>query len=193
MKKLWIFLPILVFTTLLLAGCGNKNNVGNVDNLAVQADLEEQVDALESKNEDLSYPKWLKDLNIEEPKWLELKKDESYLTTEKVEWFNSVHFEYNWDYDTAMSEAKKIANNAWIELSQEFAAAQEMIENMGIENINMQELMWDMKWALYTNYTLIEKPDFEYMISITVDESWLLEIDVVDRVAMEKIAKDYSN
>lgn len=193
MKKLWIFLPILVFTTLLLAGCGNKNNVEDVDNIAVQADLEKQVDALESKNENLSYPKWLKDLNIEKPKWLELNKDESYLTTEKVEWFNSVHFEYKWDYNTAMSEAKKIANNAWIELSQEFAAAQEMIENMGIENINMQELMWDMKWALYTNYTLIEKPDFEYMISITVDESWLLEIDVVDRVAMEEIAKDYSN
>lgn len=190
MRKLRIILPALVLTTFLLAGCGNKNNV---DNLEVQQDLEDQIDEMESQDMDLSYPGWLKDLNIDEPNWLILNTDDSYVNSKKIEWFNSVHFVYEWDYDKAMSEAKSIARKAWIELSEEFAMAQEMVENMGIENINMQELMWDLKWALYTNYTLMEEPTEEYIISITVDEFGVLEIDVADRAAMEEIAKDHTS
>ncbi len=123
---------------------------------------------------------------------MELNQSESYVTTEKVEGFNSVHFSYDWDYDTAMEQAEIVANKAWVELSEEFKMAQDMIDNMGIENIEMQELMWDLKWALYTNYTLMDKPNVDYMISITVDEDGTLEIDVADRVKMEEIATNYT-
>ncbi len=51
MKKLWIILPALILSTTLLAGCGKKDTT---DNLAIQWELEDQIDALEAQNIDLS-------------------------------------------------------------------------------------------------------------------------------------------
>lgn len=189
MKKLLILIPVLTLTALLLTGCNKKPEI---DNLAIQWALQAQIDTLELQKEDLSFHSWVKDLNIDEPKWMKLNKNISSQTTEKVEWFNSIHFVYEGDYDIAMEQAERIANNAGISMSVEFQMAQDMVDNMGIDNIQMEELMWDLKWAVYTNYTLTEKPDYDHMIAITVNEDGSLEIDVTDMLAMQNIAEQYT-
>ncbi len=189
MKRLWIFVPIFILTTILLTGC---NKIPEVDNLALQEELQEQIDVMEAQEDDISIHAWVKDLNINAPVWMKLNEDISSQTTEDVEWFNSIHFVYEWDYDTAMEQAEKIANDAGISMSVEFQMAQDMIDSMGIDNIQMEELMWDLKWAVYTNYTLTEKPDYDYMIAITVNEDGSLEIDVTDVVTMQEIAEQHT-
>ncbi|HRX64005.1 MAG TPA: hypothetical protein P5060_02780 [Candidatus Absconditabacterales bacterium] len=185
MKKLGIILPVLLLSTVLLAGC-NKNNTQ--DDLSLQ----DQLEAIETQNQDLSIPDWVKDLDIDAPDGLELLQEESYQTTEKLEGFNSIHFAYQGDYDTAMQQAELIAQKAGVSISQEFQMAQEMMAEMGDQNTQMQELMGELKGAVYTNYNLMEKPTEDYIIAITVDEDGKLEIDVADRAKMEDIAQDYT-
>lgn len=191
MKKLYILVPALMLTALLLTWCDKDQDV-NVDTIAVQWELQEQIDLMEEQKEDVSIPSWAMSLNISAPEGMQVDATESYQTTEKVEWFNSIHFVYEGEYDIAIEQAEKIAKASNTPLSEEFKIAQEMIDNIGIENIQMQELMWDMKWALYTNYSLMENPTEQHMIAITVDEDWTLEIDVADRKAMENIANTYT-
>jgi len=71
-------LPVLLLSTVLLAGC-NKNNTQ--DDLSLQ----DQLEAIETQNQDLSIPDWVKDLDIDAPDGLELLQEESYQTTEKLE------------------------------------------------------------------------------------------------------------
>lgn len=193
MKKILILIPTFVLITLLFTGCNKNQSVAQpIDNLAIQEKLQDQINIMEEQKEDISIPSWAKSLNISAPEGMQIKETESYQTTEKIEWFNSIHFVYKGEYDIAIQQAKKIAKASDVPLSKEFKMAQDMIDNMGVENIQMQELMWDMKWVLYTNYSLMEKPTEQYTIAITVDEDWLLELDVADRKAMENIAKDYT-
>ncbi len=194
---------ILMVMVFLLTWCGSKSSQDTiVENTKVaqveeiQAELQEKIDILEEQKTELSFPSWLSELNIFEPENMELAEVSSYQTTEEVEWFNSIHFVYNWAYDYAMDQAEKIATTANIPVSAEFKMAQDMLKNMDSDNIEMQkamlELAWDMKWIVYTNYSLLDASDIDYTIAITVNEDGSLEIDVTDMIAMKKIEEEFT-
>ncbi len=196
---------LFIATVFLLTWCWSKNidagvinapNTDLIDSVAIQGELQEQIDILEAQKTDLSFPSWLSKLNLSIPDRMDIDEVASYQTTEKVEWFNSVHFVYNWDYDNAMIQAEKLAKAANIPVSAEFKMAQDMIKNINSDNTEMQqamlELAGDMKWIVYTNYSLMWWADMDYMIAITVNENGSLEIDVTDMIAMQKIADQYT-
>ena len=192
MKKLYILSLLFVFSLLILVGC-NKDQV--VTNTAlpqtVKVELQEQIDTLESQKDDISFPSWLSKLNIFAPQDMKIDKELSYQTTKEVEWFESVHFVYTWEYNYAMKQAKIIADNANIPISAEFKMAQDIIDGMDAEKLQMKELLWDMKWIVYTNYNLMDKKSPDYTIAITVNENWSLELDVTDMLAMEKVTDEF--
>ena len=190
---------VFIATVFLLTWCWAKTSqdvttdAALTDNIAVQWELQQQIDILEAQKSDLSFPSWLSKLNISAPNNMDLDAISSYKTTETVEWFNSIHFVYDWSYDYSMAQAEKIASIANIPVSAEFKMAQDIIDNMDVDQVQMQELLGDMKWIVYTNYSLLEPSDIDYMIAITVNEDGSLELDVTDMIAMQKIADKYTN
>ena len=185
---------------LLLTWCNNSessklaqdNEIDtNIENLSIQEELKEQIETLEAQKNDLSFPTWVSELNLSEPQDMILDKTTSYQTTEEVEWFNSIHFVYQGDYDNSMQQAELLATQANIPVSPEFKMAQDLIENMEVDTEQMKELLGDMKGIVYTNYSLLESSNEKYSIAISVNEDWSLEIDVTDMIAMQKVTEKH--
>ncbi len=193
MNRGYILLPLIALTVLVLTACSKDQTISQaIQPEAIQTELQEQIDTLEAQKTDFSFPSWLSKTNIFAPNNMSIDESVSYQTTEQVEWFNSIHFVYHWDYDYAMTQAEVIADKANISVSAEFKMAQDIIDNMDVDALQMKELMWDMKWIVYTNYSLMGGEDVDYMIAITVNEDGSLELDVTDMIAMQKVADQYT-
>lgn len=195
-SKFFILSIILITSSAILTWCNNNSegsdSVQDLNNLAIQKDLQQQIDDLESQKTDFSFPSWVSELNISEPQGMILNQEDSYKTTEAVEWFNSIHFVYQWDYDNSMQQAELIANNADIPVSEEFKMAQDLIDNMQVDTEQMKELLGDMKWIVYTNYSLLESSNEDFSKAISVNEDGSLEIDVTDMIAMQNISNNFT-
>jgi hypothetical protein len=177
MKKIFaLFVSILILT---LCGCDFTSENPDIcedwvscENVDISQSYEDLVDTWDSQIVELpKIPDRVSELNISEPEWLNYISSEQ--TDEWLDWYNSFRIQYSWDYDLVMDEAKKIADNAWITLNAEFQWAQNA-------DSQFADLIWSVKWALYTNYSLSKNPDSQYMITISVEEDWLLEIEIVD-------------
>ena len=107
-------------------------------------------------------PKWVKDMGLDEPKGMTLNTDLSEATTEKEHGFNSVQLVFEGDYETAMQEAKRIANAANIPVGAEFKMAQESMEMMknmgGITEEMLAEMDAEMMGIMYTTFSLMGDP-----------------------------------
>lgn len=95
-----------------------------------------------------------------------LDQGKSKQTTVSASWYNSIVLVYKWAYEVAMQEAAKIAQNASLPVSSDFASLQERLGSV-------------IKWIVYTNHWLLDT-NIEYLISITVDEDWSLTIEVTN-------------
>ena len=169
-----------------------KTNVQNTkDYIAEKIALEEKLALLEVQKQKFSLPSWVKKLNITTPEGMTLDQNSSYQTTEEVEGFNSMRFVYTWDYNLAMKQAEIIAKKAWIKVSEEFQLAQDALKKMWANTSSqLKELAWDLKWIVYTNYSLTKDPESDQIISISVEEDWTLEIVVTDRKNMQNIVSN---
>ena len=169
-----------------------KTNVQNTTEYIVEKiALEEKLTLLEAQKQKFSLPSWVKKLNITTPEGMTLDQNSSYQTTEEVEGFNSMRFVYTWDYNLAMKQAEIIAKKAWIKVSEEFQLAQDALKKMWANTSSqLKELAWDLKWIVYTNYSLTKDPESDQIISISVEEDWILEIVVTDRKNMQNIVSD---
>jgi len=175
MKKsllLWIIVSLL-----LLCWCDNTN-IQNIEtwenNSWVITEIDQDIQNIEIEDEnqtDPSIPDRVLWLNITEPEWLNFVSSQE--TQEWADWYDSFRMIYSWNYDQSIAQAKKIANQAWIPVNSEFQWAQNV-------DSQLAALIWGVQWALYTNYTLSKNPDSKYMITISVDEDWILEIELVD-------------
>lgn len=87
-------------------------------------------------------------------------------TTLTQNWYDSTVLVYKWTYELAMQEAAKIAKNANLPISAEFAALQTKLGSV-------------IKWIVYTNHGLLDT-NIEYLISITVDEDWSMTIEITN-------------
>ncbi len=190
-KNLSLFLFVL-FSSLMFSACSKTVNIQEAkDYVWDKIALQEKIDLLEKQKQNFTLPSRAKKLNINVPKGMTLNKDLSYQTSEDIEWFNSMRFVYTWDYDTAMKQAEKIAQEAWIAISEEFKMAQDIVKQMWTDSSNqIKDLMWDLKGIVYTNYSLTKNPESDNIISISVDEDWTLEIVVTDRKNMQNIVSN---
>jgi hypothetical protein len=169
-----------------------KTNVQNTkDYIAEKIALEEKLALLEVQKQKFSLPSRAKQLNITTPEGMTLDQNSSYQTSEEVEWFNSMRFVYTWDYKLAMKQAEIIAQKAWVQISEEFKLAQDTLKKMWKNTLDqLKDMVWDLKWVVYTNYSIIKNPETDQIISISVEEDWTLEIVVVDRKNMQNVVLD---
>jgi hypothetical protein len=192
MRNKIIFFSFVLFLSITLSACSKNLNIKETkDYIWDKIALQEKLDLLEQQKQNFNLPSRAKKLNISTPTKMTLDKESSYQTSEDVEWFNSMRFVYTGDYNTAMQQAEKIAKDAGIKISEEFKMAQDIIQQMWSGSSNhMQDLMWDLKGIVYTNYSLTKNPESENIISISVEEDWTLEIVVTDRKNMQNIVSD---
>jgi hypothetical protein len=205
MKKLFFLSWLILLVSFSLSACTQnvqdnlhnaawtvKTNVQNTtEYIAEKIALEEKLALLEAQKQKFSLPSWVKKLNITTPEGMTLDQNSSYQTTEEVEGFNSMRFVYTWDYNLAMKQAEIIAKKAWIKVSEEFQLAQDALKKMWANTSSqLKELAWDLKWIVYTNYSLTKDPESDQIISISVEEDWTLEIVVTDRKNMQNIVSD---
>ena len=205
MKKLFFLSWLILLVSFSLSACTQnvqdnlhnaawtvKTNVQNTtEYIAEKIALEEKLTLLEAQKQKFSLPSWVKKLNITTPEGMTLDQNSSYQTTEEVEGFNSMRFVYTWDYNLAMKQAEIIAKKAWIKVSEEFQLAQDALKKMWANTSSqLKELAWDLKWIVYTNYSLTKDPESDQIISISVEEDWTLEIVVTDRKNMQNIVSD---
>ncbi len=125
-----------------------------------------------------SLPDWARNLGLSEPDGLLLDRDYSQLTSvnNPDEGFNSVLLVYNGEYEKAMNEARRIANQAGIPLSKDYKQAVELAKTYSTTPI---------KGIAFMNFDPFVS-DAEYNISITVDETGMLTISAVDVEQMRK-------
>ena len=123
-------------------------------------------------------PDWARQLGLIEPLGLTLDADYSQLTSVKNadEGFNSILLVYTGDYNTAMNEAKRLANAANIPLSRDYKQAVELAKTYSSAPI---------KGIAYMNFDPFVS-DADFNISITVDETGMLTISAVDVQQMQK-------
>jgi len=205
MKKLFFLSWLILLVSFSLSACTQnvqdnlhnaawtvKTNVQNTtEYIAEKIALEEKLALLEAQKQKFSLPSWVKKLNITTPEGMTLDQNSSYQTTEEVEGFNSMRFVYTWDYNLAMKQAEIIAKKAWIKVSEEFQLAQDALKKMWANTSSqLKELAWDLKWIVYTNYSLTKDPESDQIISISVEEDWTLEIVVTDRKNMQNIVSN---
>jgi len=192
MRNKIIFFSFVLFLSITLSACSKNLNIKETkDYIWDKIALQEKLDLLEQQKQNFNLPSRAKKLNISTPTKMTLDKESSYQTSEDVEWFNSMRFVYTGDYNTAMQQAEKIAKDAGIKISEEFKMAQDIIQQMWSGSSNhMQDLMWDLKGIVYTNYSLTKNPESDNIISISVEENWTLEIVVTDRKNMQNIVSD---
>lgn len=191
MKKLYLIL-VSLFWFFLLSACSFQEKLDEwFDAVSQKIELDKKLEYLNEQKKNFTMPSWVKNLNIFEPQWLELVEDESYKTSQEVEWFDSIRYVYSGDYETSMSQAEKIAQKAWIDMSEEFKSAKELLAKMwSWDSSKFKDLIWDLKWVVYSNYSLTKDPEADKIISISVEEDWTMEIVVTDRKNMQNIAKD---
>ncbi len=119
-------------------------------------------------------PSWAKDLGLIEPRDMLLDNDFSKKTSvnNEMEGFNSIKLVFEGDYNTALNQARLIADNAGIPMSKEYAKAYEMAEKYPSAGEQI-------KGISYMNYELGDK-DVDFKISINVDEKGKLTMIAVN-------------
>lgn len=195
MKKQYMFLMLLLIMTLSISACSKNTNIDKtLNNLGEKVELQHKLDLLEQQKNNFTIPKRVNELNIFSPKWMTLDTWDSYQTTQEVDWFNSIHFVYEGEYETAMEQAKKLAHQAGITISEEFQMAQNLIKKMWADaSDEMKKLAWDLKWVVYSNYSITKNPESDHIVSISVDDDGTMEVVVTDRKNMQDIAQNKIN
>lgn len=93
------------------------------------------------------------------------------------EGFNSILFVYKGSYKLALNEARRIAKEANIPMSENYQKVQELSKKLGKE-------IEGLKGMTYMNYRFDKKNDGQkYHISINVDEHGKLTLKVVDEIS----------
>lgn len=100
------------------------------------------------------------------PANMTIDQTKSKQTTLVASGYDSITLVYKWNYEIAMQEAAKIAKNANLPISSEYASLQEKLGSV-------------IKWIVYTNHWLLDT-NIEYLVSITVDDDGSITIEATN-------------
>jgi len=128
-------------------------------------------------------PLWATRLGLSEPRGMTLDVDYSQSTSESnpVDGYNSVLLVFRGDYDVAMNQAARIAALANIPMSKDFADAQILAKEYGIETL---------KGMAYMNFEMGSTDLPPYTLAITVDEDGTLTISATDTKKLSQQLED---
>jgi hypothetical protein len=131
-------------------------------------------------------PEWAKRLGLTLPNNMDPDKTLSQVTSvnDNLTGYNSLTFVFKSDYNTAMKEAERIADNAGIPKGKDYKEAMALADELGIEKV---------KGAVYMNFEIGEEDDKHYHIAITVDETGILTITATDMYQLKKQTEPASN
>ena len=215
MKKNFVAIALLSLMIMLSFGCSSKSKEGDASE-SEEIGKEVQHEASEATNEEAAitekkecdentkndtsrYPKWVQELGFVEPEGMKFQSEMSEVTSadDPGQSFNSINFVYKGDYEKAMEQAKIIADKAGVPMSEEFKRAKEANERLMKRKDELPEnqVVEELKGAIYTNHRMDRPVDenLEYMISIMVDESGILTINIVNQKQAIEEAEKYSN
>lgn len=121
-----------------------------------------------------SLPQWAKDIGLTEPRGLVLDRDFSKKTSvhNQDEGYNSIKLVYRGNYDAAIEQAKRIAENAKLPLSKNYADAFAKAEKY-------PSALKEIRGISYMNYKPGDQ-NLDYKISVSVDADGVLTIYAVD-------------
>jgi hypothetical protein len=132
-----------------------------------------------------SLPQWAKQLGLTEPENLTLVREMSQQTSAENpgEAFNSVTLTYTGNYDTAMTEASRIAKAANLPLSKDFKALRKHANHAGSGSRT--------KGIAYMNYDLSTR-NIDFLIYVVVDEKGTLTLSATDMRQMNEQLNKHS-
>jgi hypothetical protein len=132
-----------------------------------------------------SLPQWAKQLGLTEPEKLTLVREMSHQTSadDPGEAFNSVTLTYTGNYDTAMTEASRIAKAANLPLSKDFKALRKHTEHSGPGG--------HTKGIAYMNYDLSTR-NIDFLVYVVVDDKGTLTLSATDMRQMNEQLNKHS-
>jgi len=216
MKKV-LFLSLMFVILLTFSACGSKNeneldnienidledsNIENVDiDTNISSDSENEIDQNE-KDDDTAksrkiteIPDWAKKLGLSKAEGMTIDLEQSIESDSEIEGFNSFTLVYSGDYDTAVQEAERIADEANLNISSELEnvvnEANEMMAMPNFEDLP-KEMRTDLEdvnnTAIYSNFSVntfdLNNDSDEYNISVAVQADGQLSISAFDYKAM---------
>lgn len=132
-------------------------------------------------------PKWAKKLGLTEPQGMKLDSAVSRKTSadNPDEGFDSITLVFTGEYQTAMAEAKRIAEKAKIPISSEYLKAKQKMEAARKRAFQMNRLdeFQDIQGIAYMNYEVSDQGknlNIKYLISISVDADGELSINAAN-------------
>lgn len=147
-------------------------------------ELLDEAERLQLRMDNLSeadyLPEWAVDVGLSIPKGLKIVPEFSHMTSQndRSEMFNSITLVYEGDYETAMAEAKRIAESANIPLSTSWQKNMEMSKKLGNPV---------PKGISYMNYDFGMDQDVKYLMVVEVDPTGKLTISAADARQMKSI------
>jgi len=128
-------------------------------------------------------PLWATRLGLTEPTGMTIDVDYSQSTSENnpTDGYNSVLLVYRGDYNIAMNQAARIASLANIPMSKDFADAQVLAKEYGIETL---------KGMAFMNFEMGSTDLPPYTLAITVDEEGTLTISATDTKKLSEQLED---
>jgi len=182
-KKIVGFVAVLI-CMMIVAGCtSRKEEITNAsENTDKQSESLTWDDTIKNVCE---LPDRASKLWLIVPQWLVIETPECTQTSLSGEWFDSVSLAYKGDYETAMAQAKIIADKANIQVSPEFAMAQESLSGLTNEEISQITSGSMLQWIVYSNAGLLTT-NIEYLITISVDENGKLILEATNFEQMKK-------
>lgn len=123
-------------------------------------------------------PLWAKELWMSEPRWMSLNTQASHQTYTTSEWYDSTILVYQWDYYFALEEAKRIADQAGLFVSNDFAQGQALAQNTNTNYISWLDIDGLTQWIVYVNHELLET-NVDNLLSVSVDKNGTLIIETI--------------
>ena len=157
-----------------------------------KASGELQEMAQQNKTEVNGIPDWAEEIGFSDPADMTLDKNQSTITTEDTDKFNSMTLHYTGEYDVAMKNAEAIAKSANIPVSKMWLATKKMADQANkLAKATGQETE-EIKGITYMNYDLGSKADGQYLLSVEVTEDGTLILSATDQVQMKNVMENSS-
>ncbi len=133
----------------------------------------------------LGLPVRAKRLWLSVPADMQLVKELSKQTYSDMSGYDAITLVYSWTYDTALLQAKALADKAGLYVDKQFAQGQALVKVGAADFITGLDLWNIQNGIIYTNHNLTDTK-IEYLITITVDAKGKLTLEATNYKQLTK-------